>query len=293
MLPHFENKPPDRSQEGKGVIYNLSKKMLFKSIMKKSYSLEIHKIFKLKRVLSNMNILIPSWFRGSDILIELFSFVVLFIFFMLCTRYYKLNKKKNFLYLGIGFLLIAIAQIATICTKLVLYYDTTFTQNIGKIIITYHIVNSTDIFYEVGFFFFKLLTLIGFYIIYRLPTDKKISGDVFLALYFLFLSAIVGTTTEHLFHLTIIVLAVLIIKNYYETYKKNKIANTKILIAAFVLITISHLIFMIFASGGISRVIGEIVALISYFILLDLIIRIIRFNKNTYGKKKKSKRYNL
>lgn len=112
---------------------------------------------------------IPNWFLGKDVIIDAFSFIILLAFFILAYRYYKLSKKKNFLYLGLGFLLIAIAQLAVIMTKLVLYYDTTFTQNIGQIVVTYNLVQTVDIFYYAGFFFNKLLTLLGLFIIYRLP----------------------------------------------------------------------------------------------------------------------------
>ncbi|MDZ4226591.1 MAG: hypothetical protein U1B79_00590, partial [Candidatus Pacearchaeota archaeon] len=65
----------------------------------------------------------PDWFIGKDVIIEFFSLVVLIIFAVLAYRYYNLNKNRNILYLGTGFGLIALAQLATILTKLVLYYD--------------------------------------------------------------------------------------------------------------------------------------------------------------------------
>ncbi len=119
----------------------------------------------------------PDWFLGTDVLIEIFSFIILFVFFYLSVKAYKLSRNKNSLYLGVGFLLIALAELATIFTKVVLYYDTTFTQHIGQVIVTYNVVKSVDIFYYIGFFFHKLLTLLGFYVIYRLPLKKKFSGD--------------------------------------------------------------------------------------------------------------------
>ena len=128
-----------------------------------------------------MDILIPSWFKGSEIFIDFFSFIVLSIFFILSLKYYKLCKKKNFLYLGIGFLLIAVAQLASIFTKFVLYYDTSFTQNIGQMVITYRVVKSVDIFYYAGFFFQKLLTLLGFYLFYNFICFSQHNLNIFLS----------------------------------------------------------------------------------------------------------------
>ena len=109
-------------------------------------------------------VLTPDWFIGKDVFIEAFSFIVLLVFAFLAFRYFQLNKKnRNFLYLGSGFALIAVAQLATILTKLVLYYDFGPSQQIGKaIVITYQILNSVDVFYYIGFFFYRLLTLLDY-----------------------------------------------------------------------------------------------------------------------------------
>ena len=56
-------------------------------------------------------ILAPEWFLGFDVLIEIFSFIVLAIFSAFSLKSYRLDrKKKNFIYLGVGFGLIALAH---------------------------------------------------------------------------------------------------------------------------------------------------------------------------------------
>lgn len=235
--------------------------------------------------------LTPDWFLGKDVMIEGFSFIVLLAFFFLCWRYYNLSKKKNFLYLGIGFLLIAIAQMATIITKLVLYYDTSFTQQIGQMIVTYHVFKTIDIMYYVGFFFHKLLTLAGLYIIYRLPL-KKSPGDILLAVYFIFLSALFGTNINFIFHITVLIFLVMIIRNYCIVYRENKSSNTKVLIVVFSILALGHLLYVIpelcegvcsiMAVGGMA-VTANLLELISFLLLLFLIIKLF-FNN---GKKKK------
>ena len=99
----------------------------------------------------------PDWFLTHDVSIEIFSFAILFIFFLLAYASYRMSKNKNVFYLGIGFLLISIAELSSILTKFVLYYNTTFTQQIGHMIITTQIVRSVDIFYYLGFFFYQFV----------------------------------------------------------------------------------------------------------------------------------------
>ena len=236
----------------------------------------------------------PDWFLGSDVLIEIFSFIILFAFFYLSVKNYKLSKNKNSLYLGIGFLLIALAEIATILTKFVLYFDTSFTQEIGRAIITYQVVNSIDIFYYIGFFFHKLLTLLGFYVIYRLPLKRKSSGDVLIGLTFIIIAALFSQGIYYLFHLAAVVLLILITRNYYEIYKKNKSGNTIMLIIAFSILAFSQAIFLL-STLKVLYALAQSIQVVSYLILLILIIRIIRVSKEGLKdeRKKKSSRHNI
>lgn len=223
----------------------------------------------------------PNWFLGPDVLIELFSFAILFLFFVLAIKNYKLSKNKSTFYLGIGFFLISLAEIFTIITKLVLYYDTTFTQEIGHMIVTYQIVKSVDIFYYIGFFFYKFLTLMGLYIIYKIPSKKGTIEDFLLVGFFIILSAIFSNLFSYVFHLATIFILGLIILNYHKIYKNNRSENTKILIIAFTLLAISHTIFLL-SNPSILYVIGQSIQLVSYIILLFLIINITK-----HGQKKK------
>ena len=232
-------------------------------------------------------VLTPEWFIGKDILIDVFSFIVLFIFAILAYMYYKINKNRSILYLGAGFGLIALAQLAVILTKLVLYYDIGPTQEIGQAIITSQIVSSVDFFYYAGFFFQKLFTLLGLYIIYRLPRERKSVGDYALGIYFIFISAFLSKEFFYLFHLTALFLLILIVENYWRIYKENKFFNTKILIVAFSLLALSQLIFVL-STIEILFVLGNTIELISYTIFLALIIRIWK-----HGKEKKSHGHNI
>jgi len=227
----------------------------------------------------------PDWFLSGDVFVEIFSFAILFLFFVLSIRSYKLTKNKNSFYLGLGFMLIALAELATILTKLVLYYDfyTIAIPNIGNFIVEQQIINSTDIFYFTGFFFHKLFTLIGFYLIYRLTSKEKLSGDILLVLFFITVSTLFSNTFYYLFHLIALILLFLIINNYGKIYKKNKSTNTKILIIAFSILTLSQMIFLI-SKVKFLYVVAQLNQLISYMILLILIIRILKLpNSHVYN----------
>lgn len=243
-------------------------------------------------------VLTPDWFLGKDVMIDFFSFIVLFIFSMLAIRSYNLDKNRRFLYLGWGFGSIALAQLASVITKLVLYYDVGPTQAIGQAIVASNILSSVDIFYYAGFFFSRFLTLAGLYVIYRLPREKKSVGDWLLVAYFIFLSAVLSKEFYYLFHLTALFLLVMIVSNYYDIYKKNKFVNTGILLVAFSILALSQMIFILSTVDALF-VMASFMELLSFVILLFLIIRIldgtktkpygdnIRHAGNNTGKKRK------
>ncbi len=230
----------------------------------------------------------PDWFFSADVLIEVFSFLILFLFFVLAFRSYKTSKNKSSLYLGLGFLLIAFGEISTILTKIVLYYNIVFTKNIAGVLITYTLLRSVNWFYYIGLFLNKFLTLAGLYMLYLLSMNNQKKPDVFLAVYLILISALFSQITYYVFHITALVLLILIILNYHQIYKKNKAKNTVILLASFILLAISQGIFILSEISS-TYVIAQGIQLISYALMLFLIIRILYYpeEKIQNGKKKK------
>ena len=159
----------------------------------------------------------PDWFLGKDVLIDVFSFLTLMIFFILAFKYSKISNNRNLLYLGSGFGLIGLAQLSSILTKMVLYFDFGPSQQIGRALVsTYHVMSSVDIFYLLGFFFFKFLMLSGFYIIYRLPRKNKSFWDIVVGIYFLIISISIVKEMYYLFYLTALILMTLIVIKYIK-----------------------------------------------------------------------------
>jgi hypothetical protein len=217
---------------------------------------------------------VPDWFLTPDFLINVFSFLILTAFLILCIKNYKVNKNKKMLYLGIGFAFIALAQLAVLARKFGIYYSTDFTTSIGTTIIQYNVINSTDVLYHVGTFLYKSLSLVGLYIISRFPTKKKSLKDVFLVAYFIVLSILSSDVVGYLFRITAMGLFAYLSYNYYLLYKKNKFRNTLILSVAFVIMSVSQILFLI-QTYAIS-IIADLLQLGSYAILLILIIRILK-----------------
>ena len=249
--------------------------------------MHFHNLFKGKKGCFFMVKFIPTpdWFLGKDIFIEFFSFIVLFIFSFLAIKNYKVSNKRRLFYLGVGFGLIALAQLAAVMTKLVLYYDFGPRHPMGQMIVASQILSSVNIFYSTGFFFQRFLTLMGLYMIYRLPRNKKSVWDYFVVLYFILISVFLTNNVANVFHFTAFLLLLMIVGNYYKIYQKNRFLNTQILVIAFGILAVSQILFVFSGIVIGLNVAGNIVELISYTILLGLIIRIRKYGKKTkpYG----------
>ena len=175
--------------------------------------------------------------------------------------------------------MIALAELSTILTKIILYYDTDVTHEIGKAIITYEIVKSVDIFYYLGFFLQRFLTLLGLYVIYKIPYDKKLTLDLLLSLYLIFVAALLSNSMYYFYHLTALVLLVFISRNYYKVYRKKKIRNTRILAFAFVILALSQTIFILSKLNSLLYATAQLIQLAGYIILLIMIMKIIKNGK--------------
>lgn len=229
---------------------------------------------------------LPNWFLGPDFLINAFSFLILLTFLILCIRNYKLNKSKPMMYLGVGFAFIALAQLTILPTKFGLYYNTPLTTYIGSLIVNSNIVSSTQMFYNISIFLNKVLTLIGLYVIFRLPKKKQFF-DFVLGFYFLALSVFNTDLTSDLFYLTTMGLFTLISYRYYSVYRKNKFPNTKMLFIAFGLFALSKLL-LIIPGLEIIGVLTDVLELVGSMTLLVLIIKILK-----HDTKKKQDGYNI
>lgn len=222
----------------------------------------------------------PDWFLNFDVLIESFGFMILGLLFLFAIQAYTISKKKSTLYLGFGFLLIALGELSTVFTKLILYYDSSVTSGIGEAIISKGILNSVDIFYYTGFSIHRFLILLGLYVLYKLPDIRKRSdpADWALAIYWIFITVILSHSIPYLYHLTALIILSLIIRDYVRIYSDKKSKNTRILISAFGLLALSQGIF-IFSPLGSLYVLAQGLQVASYMILLTLIVKIVQNGK--------------
>lgn len=229
----------------------------------------------------------PKWFNGVDVVFECISVVVLILIAAYSLKLYKFNKNKNFKDFAIAFFIIGAAFLAKILTNITVYYNVLETFDIGLLSFTISSYKSSSIFYNMGYFFYRLLILVGLYLFITI-IDKRETNSLFM-IYFIAVTTIFSTWNYYIFHATAFLFAGYIAYIYFKSYKQKvcelcdkRVNNIKYPLLAFLVITLSNAIFIFSRINGYIYVIGEYIQLIGYIILLYAFIRVIK-----YGTKKK------
>lgn len=229
----------------------------------------------------------PKWFNGVDSIFESISVIVLILIASYSLKLYKFNKNKSFKDFSIAFFVLAAAFIFKVLTNITVYYNVFETYHMGVLSFTVSSLKASSIFYNGGYFFYRLLTLIGLYLFITI-IDKKETNSLFMV-YFIAITTIFSTWAYYIFQLTAFLFSGYITFNYFKSYKQKicdlcdkKANNIKYPFLAFLVLTISNALFIFIRLNGYIYVIAEYIQLVGYVILLYAFIRVLK-----YGTKKK------
>ena len=252
---------------------------------------------------------IIEWFHGIDVLIDVFSLIVLLLLAFNILRFYLIKKKeraadakflkleksngyedKRYRLFITSFFLLSLSFVFKLFTYFVIQYEAVETKHIGMLTITYQTVKNSDATILWGFFFFRVLSLLAFYLLYLAYTRKELkitennpgkSGITFrnsfgmlFVLYLLLMASYYSQSVYYVYYTTCFFLLFIIAETVYEIYSVNKHVNTLLLTIAFGIIMISHGIFLFLKVQSWMYVIAETVQLVGYSLLLITFLRI-------------------
>ena len=218
----------------------------------------------------------PKWFYGMDLIIDVFSVIVLLLIGYFSIKNYKLSgKNKNHLWISGSFFLLALGALFDILTNFTIYYRTLITKEIGLLTLTYQGFVQSNLLYIIGITGYKILTLIGLYLLFMLYKKNKSPLDFVITTYLLLVS-VYFVHLGYLFNITASLLLMSITYEYFVTYKKNKHPNTKLLACSFGIITLSHIFSIFLKSESLIYVSAESIQLIGYSLLLFTFIKVLK-----------------
>lgn len=223
----------------------------------------------------------PTWFHGHDIVIDIVSALVLFLIAFFSIKYYKINtKNKNYLFLASSYFLIGLSFLSKILTNFTLYYEVEETRHLGFVTLTYETLHSTNTLFFLGFLFYRILTLLGLYVLYSIYV-KQPTSNIFIIFYLILVLTYFSQSAYYIFYITSLLLLIFITHSYIKNSKKTRHYTAKLLAISFAIITASQLAFVFVKINPILYVIGELVQLIGYILLLITFILVLRYGKKT------------
>jgi len=234
----------------------------------------------------------PLWFRGKDIIIDLFSVIVILLIAFFSLKCYNLNKKnKNYFFLALSFIFMAFSFFFKILTNFSVYTKVIEEKKILMITYIYETIKPHYLFSFLSSELQKSFMLIGLYLLYVVLDKNKSRLDHFLIISLLLVITHLSHYNRHLFYyITALVLLLVITIKYYFMFKKNKQKTTKMLAYSFAIISISQFFFFFMFRYRVFYVIGEIVQLIGFIGLLVSFVLVLHYGKKALrknGKKKK------
>jgi len=227
----------------------------------------------------------PKWFWGKDIFIDSIALLVLLCIAIFATKYYRIKKSRNYLYLALSFYLIALSFFSKILINFTIYYQVLHTQIIGSIEYTQVVLKSSEVLAFSGLFFYRLFTLLGLFALYSIY-EKQSKANIILMSYFIIISTFLSTGEYYIFYLTCLIFLGVISNRYYQNYRKNKEKTSGMLAASFSVITLSQIFFMLVNFTKHFYVVAEAIQLLGYILLLVTFIMVLK-----HGREKNKSRH--
>jgi hypothetical protein len=221
-------------------------------------------------------IVYTGFLQGFDLWIDIFSAFILAIIASFAFRYYKLGKKKNYLYLSSSFMLISAAFLFKALTNFTIYYIKPMQANFGFVTLTYHTLQTSSILFFVGFLLYRLLSLLGFYVLYSIYEKNQSLSNVIMIIYFIVISTYFSDYQYHIYHLTSLMMISFIAWRFHVNYRENRNDATKLLSYSFAFLGASQIFSLFFKYGYFVYVLSETIQMAGFMILLLTFIKVLR-----------------
>jgi len=224
----------------------------------------------------------PRWFFGKDIFIDVISIIVLVMIAYVTYQYYRIDrrKKKHFLF-SLSMIILAVSFLFKILTNFTLYQFVLRSKTVGLMTIFYKAVQFSDTLFITGTLLYRFLTLLGLFLLFSTYYKKQHKIHYFLITYFIIILTYYTFPLYHLFYLTSFVFVLFVILRIYKNVIKTNDNLAKLIMASFILIAISQIVFIFMYINNSYYVVAELIQLLGYILLLISFTMVCR-----YGKKK-------
>ncbi len=204
---------------------------------------------------------IPAWFHGWDILIDSVSVLAAFLVSLFSHRAYKFTEQKKYFVFFLAFFLIGLSFAIKIGTNVWLYNEI-FVENAGRVTAS-ELGDLLDI-KVIGSFLYKLSMLLGLLAIFCLVNKIQERSLMALYVYLIVMLTFFSSFVSYVYPLTAALMLFLICQVYQCNAKRKKTNSANLVFFSFVLLFASQLFFIFHALKVEMYVIGESVQLLGF-----------------------------
>ena len=219
-----------------------------------------------------------DWFYMKDLIIDVFSALVLITILVFAIRLYRMSKKQEKLKLLIwSFGLLSFSYLLKVASHFLIYQTVTHQKSVGVITIIYKTIEASPLLVYWGLLGYRIFFLLGLYVLYLVYAEKQSRLTMVISAYLLIALGYFSYGKSMIFYFTCLFFLVIISYNLYIRYIKDRYYKTLLLLVSFGLLSLSHLIFILLTFNPVYYVEAEIVQLVSYLFLLYAFIRVLMY----------------
>ncbi len=214
--------------------------------------------------------LVPNWFLGYDILLELAFAIVSLIVGIYAFKIYKLSEQQESKLFSIAFFSISVSYFIQSFLNFAIISELNENISILLRINNINTMNNLGIFAHMIFFMAGLITLV--YMTLRIRSVKAYS----LLFIIIMLSLIFSLNKLYIFYLLSSVLLLYILIHYFKNYFESRKPRMLLVLVAFAFLLFGTIHFIFSLNHGLYYVIGHFLELIAYLLILTNLILVIR-----------------
>ena len=206
--------------------------------------------------------LVPSWFYGYDVVLELMFAIISLLVALIAFKIYKKISQNSvklfaisFIFISVSYLLQSILNFLTIST---------LRNNMGAMAKMHSILFFNNIGLWIHFFLMTLGLATLLYTTLKIKKPRVIWLLIILSVLGIYQSA----NALSMFYLTSTIYLLFITKHYISNFLKNRQTNTILIAVAFLLLLFSHLHFLLSLNHMLFYAVGHILELFAYVLIL-------------------------
>ena len=214
--------------------------------------------------------LVPKWFFGYDVILELAFAVITLIVSIYAFKIYKLSGQRQSKLFGIAFLFISVSYFIQS------FLNFTIISKLNQNICTILKINSVNVLNSIGLYAYSLFFIAGLITLAYMTLGVK-SAKIYSLSIIVIISSLLLTSNElYLFYFLSSVLLAYIFAHYFVNYLNNKKLNTLLVLIAFAFLLFGNIHFIFSVNHGLYYAIGHFLELVAYMLILVNLVLVVK-----------------